>query len=60
MISTSYADGVAKQVSDYINNIIPGEGDTEVSIDIRENFKPDYSILAVSYTHLTLPTIYSV
>ena len=47
MISTSYADGVAKQVSDYINNIIPGEGDTEVSIDIRENFKPDYSILGV-------------
>ncbi len=47
LISTSYADGVAKQVSDYINNIIPGEGDTEVSIDIRENFKPDYSILGV-------------
>tara|TARA_B100000989_G_C19436486_1_gene425386 strand:- start:21 stop:860 length:840 start_codon:yes stop_codon:yes gene_type:complete len=47
MISTSYADGVAKQVSDYITNIIPGEGDTEVSIDIRENFKPDYSILGV-------------
>ena len=47
MISTSYADGVAKQVSEYINNIIPGEGDTEVSIDIRENFKPDYSILGV-------------
>ena len=47
MISSSYADGVAKQVSDYINNIIPGEGDTEVSIDIRENFKPDYSILGV-------------
>ena len=47
MISTSYADGVAKRVSDYINNIIPGEGDTEVSIDIRENFKPDYSILGV-------------
>ena len=47
MISTANADGVAKQVSDYINNIIPGEGDTEVSIDIRENFKPDYSILGV-------------
>ena len=47
MITTSYAYGLAKQVSDYINNIIPGEGDTEVSIDIRENFKPDYSILGV-------------
>ena len=47
MISSSYADGVAKQVSEYINNFIPGEGDTEVSIDIRENFKPDYSILGI-------------
>ena len=47
MISTSQADDVAKQVSEYISNIIPGEGDTEVSIDIRENFSPDYSILGV-------------
>ena len=47
MISTSHADDVSKQVSEYISNIIPGEGDTEVSIDIRENFKPDYSILGV-------------
>ena len=27
--------------------MIPGDGDTEVSIDLRENNKPDYSILAV-------------
>ena len=47
MISSSHADDVAKQVSEYISNIIPGEGDTEVSIDIRENFSPDYSILGV-------------
>ena len=47
MISTSHADDVSKQVSEYISNIIPGEGDTEVSIDIRENFNPDYSILGV-------------
>ena len=47
MISTSQADDVDKQVSEYISNIIPGEGDTEVSIDIRENFSPDYSILGV-------------
>ena len=45
MISTSHADDVSKKVSEYISNIIPGEGDTEVSIDIRENFSPDYSIL---------------
>jgi len=47
LTSMVYADGVASKVSEYINNIIPGEGDTEVSIDIRENFKPDYSILGV-------------
>ena len=39
----SFADGLAQ----YISNLIPGEGDTEVSIDLRENHKPDYSILAV-------------
>ena len=39
----SLADGL----SQYISNLIPGEGDTEVSIDLRENHKPDYSILAV-------------
>ena len=34
-------------ISEYVSNLIPGEGDTEVSIDLRENNKPDYSILAV-------------
>ena len=37
----------ANSVSEYISNLIPGEGDTEVSIDLRENFSPDYSILLV-------------
>ena len=37
----------AESVSQYISNLIPGEGDTEVSIDLRDNHKPDYSILAV-------------
>ena len=46
---------VTNNISQYISNLIPGEGDTEVSIDLRENNKPDYSI-PVSYTHLTLPT----
>ena len=41
--TNSFADGI----SQYISNLIPGEGDTEVSIDLRENHKPDYSILAV-------------
>ena len=46
-ISYSYADIISTKVSEYVSNIIPGEGDTEVSFDIRENYKPDYSILAV-------------
>ena len=37
----------ADVISEYISNLIPGDGDTEVSIDLRENNKPDYSILAV-------------
>jgi len=41
------ANAFAEGVSQYISNLIPGEGDTEVSIDFRENHKPDYSILAV-------------
>ncbi len=37
----------SNSVSEYISNLIPGEGDTEVSIDLRENYSPDYSILLV-------------
>ena len=33
--------------SEYVTNLIPGEGDTEISIDLRENHSPDYSILLV-------------
>ncbi|GIQ99635.1 MAG: hypothetical protein CM15mP7_1620 [Pelagibacteraceae bacterium] len=36
-----------RNCSSYISNLIPGEGTTEVSIDVGENFKPDFSILAV-------------
>ena len=38
---------VSQNISAYLSNLVPGEGDTEVSIDLRENYKPDYSILAV-------------
>ena len=41
------ANSFAEGVSQYISNLIPGEGDTEVSIEFREKHKPDYSILAV-------------
>ena len=37
----------ANAFSEYVSNLIPGEGDTEVSIDLRENHSPDYSILLV-------------
>ena len=37
----------ANDISEYISNLIPGEGDTEVSIDLRQNYSPDFSILAV-------------
>ena len=44
-ILTTYA--FSNSVSEYISNLIPGEGDTEVSLDLRENYSPDYSILLV-------------
>ncbi len=47
LITTSYAEGISKKVSDLISEIVPGEGYTETSIDLRENNSPDFSILAV-------------
>ena len=47
IISSSNSDEISARVSEYVSNLIPGDGDTEVSIDLRENYKPDYSILAV-------------
>ena len=35
------------KLSGFFSNLIPGDGDTEVSIDVRENYSPDYSILMV-------------
>ena len=43
IITTSNADAV----TDYISNLIPGDGDTELSIDLRENHSADFSILLV-------------
>ena len=31
----------------FMSNLIPGDGLTEASIDLRENYKPDFSILGV-------------
>ncbi len=47
LISSSLRADISNNISQYLSNLIPGEGDTEVSIDLRENNKPDYSILAV-------------
>jgi len=47
LICNSYAENVSTKVSDLISGIVPGEGYTEVSVDLRENNKPDFSILAV-------------
>ena len=45
--SSSFADDYKYNIAEIVKNLIPGEGDTEVSIDFRENYKPDYSILGV-------------
>ena len=37
----------ANAISDYFSNLIPGDGDTELSIDFRENYSADYSSLLV-------------
>ena len=47
LIGNSYAENVSTKVSDLISGIVPGEGYSEVSVDLRENNKPDFSILAV-------------
>ena len=50
LLFTSFANAeetLSDKLSGYVYNLIPGEGTTEVSIDIRENYKPDYSILLV-------------
>ena len=47
LITSSNADDLSNKISNIIADLIPGEGDTEVSIDLRENYKPDYSILGV-------------
>ena len=37
----------ADVISEYISNLIPGDGDTELSFDLRENHSADFSILLV-------------
>jgi len=44
---SAQAEDSSEKISQYISNLIPGEGDTEVSIDLRDNHSADFSILAV-------------
>lgn len=46
-VSADVSDKISAKVNDYFSNLVPGEGITEVSIDLRENNSPDFSILAV-------------
>jgi len=46
-IKGSILSKASDKISEYTIGLIPGEGYTEASIDLREGFKPDYSILAV-------------
>ena len=48
--SASYADELQDYVNEFtrgVAELIPGEGHTEISIDLREGSGPDYSILGV-------------
>ena len=50
LITSAYSDAnsnISKAVSDFISDLVPGEGYTETTIDLRENSSPDFSILAV-------------
>ena len=37
IITSSNSDEISAKVSEYVSNLIPGDGDTEVSIDLTEN-----------------------
>ena len=46
-VSADVSDKISAKVNNYFSNLVPGKGSTEVSIDLRENNSPDFSILAV-------------
>ncbi len=41
------SEKISLKASEFVSKLVPGEGTTEVRIDLRENYKPDYSILTV-------------
>ena len=40
-------ENISKKIGEFVSTIIPGDGYTETSIDLREHYKPDFSILGV-------------
>ena len=50
IISSSIAEEIGAKISakanEFMSNIVPGEGITETSIDLRDNNSPDFSVLA--------------
>jgi len=46
-LTNSLLDNASKKISEYASNLIPGEGHTEASIQLREGYSPDFSILGV-------------
>ena len=46
-INSELLSNASKKISEFTSNLIPGEGYSEVSIDLRENSSPDFSILGV-------------
>lgn len=40
-------DNVSVKISEFASGLIPGEGHTEVGIDLRESHSPDFNILGV-------------
>lgn len=50
-VYSDVSEKISSKAGEFISNLIPGEGTTEVSINLRENNKPDYSILGVRELH---------
>ena len=46
-VYSDVSEKISLKASEFVSNLVPGEGTTEVSINLRENNKPDYSILGV-------------
>ena len=46
-VNFSFAEDFSKKISEYVSNLIPGEGTSDVSIELRENYKTDSHIWGV-------------